>query len=170
MSVLDKPIIRVPATPEKPIETLILESGQCVNIQLPSGKTVNIEVTQDTADFTVADFTLFSEELEDGKWGQTFPRTFKTIGRGEAVNFIKGTNGKFFSLKFIKRTDGTLREMLARTGVKKGLAENPSKPGTDFGANNLIAVFDVQKDAYRSIPIEGIKEIMIDGEWHAVTD
>jgi hypothetical protein len=61
---------------------------------------------------------------------------------------ILATNGKFFSVSFIKK-DGTTRKMTARLGVKKnikgvGLKFNPSE-------KNLIVVFDVHKKAYRMI-------------------
>jgi len=61
---------------------------------------------------------------------------------------ILATNGRFFSVSFIKK-DGTTRKMTARLGVKKnikgvGLKFNPSE-------KNLIVVFDVHKKAYRMI-------------------
>lgn len=61
---------------------------------------------------------------------------------------ILATNGKFFSVSFIKK-DGTTRKMTARLGVKKnikgiGMKYNPSE-------RNLIVVFDVHKKAYRMI-------------------
>jgi hypothetical protein len=61
---------------------------------------------------------------------------------------ILATNGRFFSVSFIKK-DGTTRKMTARLGVKKnikgvGLKFNPTE-------KNLIVVFDVHKKAYRMI-------------------
>lgn len=88
--------------------------------------------------------------------------------RKEALEFIRDLGGKIFSVKFIKRTSGELREMVCRQGVKRDLAENPTKPGVDFKANELIPVFDMKADAYRSIPIEGIRDIKIDGNWYKV--
>lgn len=85
-----------------------------------------------------------------------------------ALEFIENSDGKIFGIKFVKRTTGELRQMVARTGVKSKLAENPTKPGIDFKKNNLIPVYDMQKEEYRSISKEGIVEIMIKGEWHAV--
>lgn len=66
---------------------------------------------------------------------------------------ILATNGKFFSVSFIKK-DGTTRKMTARLGVKKnikgvGLKFNPSE-------KNLIVVFDVHKKAYRMINLSTI--------------
>lgn len=61
---------------------------------------------------------------------------------------ILATNGRFFSVSFVKK-DGTTRKMTARLGVKKnikgvGLKFDPSE-------KNLIVVFDVHKKAYRMI-------------------
>ena len=61
---------------------------------------------------------------------------------------ILATNGRFFSVSFVKK-DGTERRMTARLGVKKnikgvGLKFNPSD-------HNLMVVYDVHKRAYRMI-------------------
>jgi len=66
---------------------------------------------------------------------------------------ILATNGRFFSVSFIKK-DGTERRMVARLGVKKdikgiGLKFNPS----DY---NLMVVYDVHKRAYRMINLSTI--------------
>lgn len=61
---------------------------------------------------------------------------------------ILATNGKFFSVSFIKK-DGTTRKMTARLGVKKNLKGVGLK--FDPSENNLIVVFDVHKKAYRMI-------------------
>jgi hypothetical protein len=66
---------------------------------------------------------------------------------------ILATNGKFFSVSFIKK-DGTTRKMTARLGVKKdikgvGLKFNPTE-------RNLIVVFDIHKKAYRMINLSTI--------------
>lgn len=66
---------------------------------------------------------------------------------------ILATNGKFFSVSFVKK-DGTKRKMTARLGVKKdikgvGLKFNPSE-------RNLIVVFDIHKKAYRMINLSTI--------------
>ena len=66
---------------------------------------------------------------------------------------ILATNGKFFSVSFIKK-DGTERKMTARLGVKKdikgiGMKYDPSE-------RNLIVVFDIHKKAYRMINLSTI--------------
>lgn len=66
---------------------------------------------------------------------------------------ILATNGRFFSVSFIKK-DGSERRMVARLGVKKnikgvGLKFNPSD-------HNLMVVYDVYKRAYRMINLSTI--------------
>ena len=56
-----------------------------------------------------------------------------------------------------------MREMTCRTGVKCHLSMNP-KP-RNWLKSGLIGVFDVQTQGYRSIPIEGIRSIKINGDW-----
>lgn len=72
------------------------------------------------------------------------------------------SDGSIFSVEFIKRTDNQLRKMLCRLGVKKHLrggdkAYNPKK-------HNLLTVFDMNKKAYRSIPVNAIQKISINGQ------
>lgn len=79
-------------------------------------------------------------------------------------NYIKmvGNNGRFFSVTFIKRTDNTTRHMVCRLGVKKGITGTGMK--FDPVEKGLLPVFDVQKRAYRSIPLENI--LQIEGSGH----
>lgn len=86
--------------------------------------------------------------------------------RRMVVNFIRNTNGRTFAVEFIKRTTGELRLMNCRTGVKKHL-----KGGTqpyDPKAYNLLTVFDMVSGGYRTIPIDGITRIKVNGIWHEV--
>lgn len=67
-----------------------------------------------------------------------------------------------FSVKFIK-ADGSERMMRCRTGVKKYI--NPQTKGMSDGQlqnlkdNNILRVFDMEKQAYRSIPCDSVLEI-----------
>lgn len=81
----------------------------------------------------------------------------------QVVKFIKETEGKIFSIRFIKRSTGELRAMVCRTGVKKHLKGGES--AYDPKEHDLIVVYDMQKNGYRSIPKEGIIEVLIDGVW-----
>jgi len=68
--------------------------------------------------------------------------------------------GTIFSVEFIKK-DGSLRKMVARLGVKKGvkgvgMAYNPTEKG-------LLPVYDMQKLAFRMIVINTIQKLQIRG-------
>jgi hypothetical protein len=69
---------------------------------------------------------------------------------------IDRTNGKFFTVKFIKK-DGTLRRMTCRTGVSKGvtgkgLAFEPKEKG-------LKVVWSTDAEGYRMINLASVTEI-----------
>jgi len=70
------------------------------------------------------------------------------------------SDGKFFSAKFVKRTDGTTRRMLCRTGVKSegsGRNWNPDDKG-------LLTVWDCQKLGFRHIPADAVLELRVRGQ------
>lgn len=70
-------------------------------------------------------------------------------------------DGHIFSVDFIKRTTGEQRHMLCRIGVKSHL-KGGTKKFSDT-EKNLLTVFDVQKNGYRSIPLENIIRVKING-------
>ena len=90
-----------------------------------------------------------------------------------AIDKIENTNGRFFGVTFEKRTDGTIRDMVARLGVHsskyaplvgaagKGLGYDPK-------AKDLIGVYEM-KVGYKSINIPGIKQIRDKGVTYQVT-
>ena len=67
------------------------------------------------------------------------------------------SDGKIFKVIFIKRTTGEFREMSCRRGVTKELlgGDLPYDPLE----KNLLTVYDLEKQAYRTIPFEGIREV-----------
>jgi hypothetical protein len=87
-------------------------------------------------------------------------------------------DGTIFTVKFIKRSDKTLRTMNCRKGVRKGVK------GVGMGYNpekkNLVPVYDVQKakelknagdtenKAFRMISVEGIREMTVKGQEYIV--
>lgn len=89
------------------------------------------------------------------------------ITSGEIIPLLNTTKGKFFRVVFIKRTTGEVRTMIARMGVRKHL--KGGSPAYDFKEKGLIPVYDVQKRGYRSIPIEGIKSLRVNGVDYTVT-
>lgn len=83
-----------------------------------------------------------------------------------AEQLRKLSKGRLFRVTFIKRTTGEERVMVCRMGVTKdvtgkGLSYDPKDKG-------LITVYDMQKKGYRSLPIEGIKEIRLSGEIYVI--
>lgn len=76
-------------------------------------------------------------------------------------DFKTEVKGNFFRACFLKK-DGTIREMTARFGVKKHLkggelTYNPE----DF---NYIVVFDVEKEAYRTINMDKLIFLRYNGK------
>jgi len=71
------------------------------------------------------------------------------------------SDGRFFGVTFVKRTDGELRRMLCRIGVVSHLTGG-SKPYRDED-HNLITVWDAQKLEYRCFPVDGVIELRVNG-------
>ena len=94
------------------------------------------------------------------------------ISRQDLIKLIKATdprntgNGEFFTVTFTKRTDGTIRTMNARLGVRKYLkgGELPY----DAAAKELLPVFDVAKKAYRMIDLRSIISAKLGGQEYIV--
>lgn len=89
-----------------------------------------------------------------------------TITREQAVKMIRATNGKFFSVDFIK-SNGELRHMTARLGVKKHLKGGES---TIKHKENLIGCFDSVNNGYRCINANTLQQVKIAGVEYQVED
>jgi hypothetical protein len=85
------------------------------------------------------------------------------------ASIIKSQNGKAVTVTFTRRTDdkktgakaGDLRTLNGRLGVTKhlkggSLAYNPK----DY---KLLTIFDLQKQGYRSIPLDAVNEVVAAG-------
>lgn len=85
------------------------------------------------------------------------------------ASIIKTQDGKAVTVTFTRRTDdkktgakaGDLRTLNGRLGVKKHLkggvlAYNPA----DY---KLLTIFDLQKQDYRSIPLDTVSEVVAGG-------
>ncbi len=68
-------------------------------------------------------------------------------------------DGRFFSIKFHK-ADGSIRKMIARTGVKRNLQGNPRYNPDD---HNIFIVWSVNDEAYRSIRVDRVFEVKANG-------
>jgi hypothetical protein len=73
-----------------------------------------------------------------------------------ARQIINAQKGKFFTVVFNSKTDGSEKVINGRDGVFKY-----SNGGVNNIANkvDLVSVFNVKKMAYRAINLEGVKEI-----------
>jgi len=76
------------------------------------------------------------------------------IKRRHLVRVLERTKGRIFGVVFVKRSDGTERNMSCRINVKK----NVKGTGLLFEPEhmNLLPVYDVMKKDYRFIPIENV--------------
>lgn len=77
---------------------------------------------------------------------------------------IKETKGKIFSCSFIKK-DGTIRNMVARLGVRKDLKGGRSNSSSK---NSLVTVFDMLNGGYRSINLETIITLKVKGTHYQI--
>ena len=79
---------------------------------------------------------------------------------------IESSGGKFINVEFVKK-DGTHRKLNARMGVVKHLRGGQS---TTAHKSNLITVFDVQKNAYRSVNLDTVTHNTMGGVRFDVKD
>ena len=90
-----------------------------------------------------------------------------TISQAVARQIVKGYKGsQFFSVGFIKRGDGSLRNMNCRKGVKKGLSGKGQKYNP--ASKNLVCVYDVKIEEPRMITLDNIKTISMRGRKYKV--
>lgn len=82
----------------------------------------------------------------------------------------KRGKGKIFSATFTKK-DGSHREMLCRFGVKSYLRGGEWANGQAASPEQhcLAIVFDMGKKAYRSIPIQRLHQVKINGHTYSVS-
>lgn len=85
----------------------------------------------------------------------------------DLAKIIRDTNGEVFTAIFVKK-NGEQRTMKAQLGVQKDLkGVGMSYDAKEYG---LITVFDVDKDAYRTIPIEGLIQVEVNDKIFTVDD
>jgi hypothetical protein len=75
--------------------------------------------------------------------------------------FKNEVKGNFFRACFLKK-DGTVREMTARFGVKKHLKGGELKYSPE--ERGYIVVFDVEKEAYRTINMDTLIFLRYNGK------
>ena len=94
------------------------------------------------------------------------------ISRQELIKLIKATDprntgkGEFFTVTFVKRTDGTTRTLNGRLGVRRYL-----KGGDlpyDAAERELLPVFDTKGNEYRMINLRRIISAKVGGQEYIV--
>jgi hypothetical protein len=91
----------------------------------------------------------------------------RKINRSQVKDFLKKTNGHFFSVEFVKK-DGTVRKLVGRTGVKKYLKGGENKvegPGRPY-----VTVYDVQNKGYRTVNANTVQSIKFGNDVLLVED
>lgn len=90
------------------------------------------------------------------------------MNRQDIIKLIKESNGKDLTISFIKRSTREIRVMSCKVGVVADeLTGNGPKYSYDY--HKLISVYDTQAKQYKSLPVEGIISVMIDGKEYKVT-
>lgn len=89
-----------------------------------------------------------------------------TIERAGVYDYLRGLNGKFFTVVFTKRTTGEVRKMRATTNYAKHLKGGTL--GYDPKEKGLIPVWDLEAKAFRSIPTDSVTEIHANGQQFSV--
>jgi hypothetical protein len=87
------------------------------------------------------------------------------VTRKEAHKLMLGTSGRIFSATF-KKSNGEVREMVCRLGVRKGVtgAGRKYKP-IEYG---LVGVFDMQNDGFRMINLNTLTKIKVNGVEYSI--
>jgi hypothetical protein len=90
----------------------------------------------------------------------------KSLKADEVEQFLRSLNGKFFTIQFIKRTTGEVRKMTATTNYQSKLAGGDAT--YSFTEKKLIPVWDLGKQAFRSIPLDAVLTIKANGNAYKV--
>lgn len=97
----------------------------------------------------------------------------KVATRKEAIEMMKNTNGRLFSVKFTKKDD-SLRAMTCRLGVTKNVNGNGRKgwkEGNTEDSYGLLSVFDInvlneekqRVGGHRFVNLDTLKEVKVNG-------
>lgn len=97
----------------------------------------------------------------------------ETIKRAEAVAWLrdKANFGVPFEVRFVKKSDNTIRRMSCKTGVDDFLTRNPLKPGMNFKSKGLISVYDTNEKQYKCFAEDKLLAIKIaDEPWKDIEE
>lgn len=88
--------------------------------------------------------------------------TLRPLRPADAEALIEATRGRWFTATFVKRTDGSLRRMTCRTGVRAGTTGAGMK--FDPGAKALRVVWAADRLTFRMLALDAITELVIAGK------
>lgn len=88
-----------------------------------------------------------------------------TVSRKKIAEIIRKMKG-FYSVDFIKRSNGELRRMNCLNHVKKHLTGGQKNFSDE--EKGLITTYSIDSEGYRSIPIEGIVAVQGEKETYRV--
>jgi hypothetical protein len=87
---------------------------------------------------------------------------FTVIDRSAICQLIQELHeGRIFSVTFVKRSTGETRVVQCRKGVTKHLKGGPA--AYNPAHHNLLWVYSMDAKGYRSIAIEGIESLKMEG-------
>jgi len=81
--------------------------------------------------------------------------------QAEMLKKIQDSNGRIMNIVFIKK-DGTRRSMNCRLGVHKGVTGKGMRYYPIL--KGLLTVYDMNKDAFRTVNLKTIQRVKISGE------
>lgn len=91
----------------------------------------------------------------------------ETITQGQAKHLLRNDKGnQFFTVTFVKRTNGDIRTMNCRKGVRKGVRGEGLR--FDPVAKDLVGVFDIPKGQHRFISLDQLVRISLRGKRYIV--
>ena len=109
---------------------------------------------------------LFAEYMAEPRKGGTS----RFMDPKQVIDLFKKANGTLVSVTFVKRTNGEIRKMLARTSVRKGV----KGVGLKFKPSdkNLMGVYDFGKvregadpwKCYRFVPVDAVLTMRVRGK------
>jgi len=86
----------------------------------------------------------------------------KTQSKEKVIaTIIKAQGSKAVTVTFKKKTDGKMRVLNGRLGVKKGVTGKGLR--FDPKAYDLLSIYDMQKHAFRFINLPSVKKVVADG-------
>ena len=90
----------------------------------------------------------------------------QTIGVSKARELMEKSDGKMFTVFFIKKSNGKPREMNARLGVSVGV----NGTGRNFKPedHDLLGVYDMQEHGHRMVSLRSVYRLHLGGKQYKV--